>query len=153
GFANVASFTRTCKTLLDELRSNRMQVTHAITDLLLKSVDIMHEMLRAVQHKQPVDAQRVADLQFDLELAIVQNKAPATAAVVSAQVAEIAAAAPARAERAATVHRWRIQFRPYPQLFAHGNDPLRMLRELADLCDLQVTVTTKNVPALCDLDP
>jgi chemotaxis protein histidine kinase CheA len=58
GFADVASFTHTCETLLDELRGNRMQVTRAITDLLLKSVDIMREMLRAVQHKQPVDAQR-----------------------------------------------------------------------------------------------
>src|SRR6185295_15726180 len=153
GFAEVASFTHTCETLLDELRGNRMQVTRPITDLLLKSVDIMREMLRAVQHKSPIDAQRVADLQFDLELAIVQNKAPAAAAVVSAQVAAIAAAAPAVPERAAAVHRWRIQFRPYPQLFAHGNDPLRMLRELADLGDLHVTVSTKNVPELSDLDP
>jgi two-component system chemotaxis sensor kinase CheA len=153
GFAEVASFTHTCETLLDELRGNRMQVTRPITDLLLKSVDIMREMLRAVQHKSPIDAQRVADLQFDLELAIVQNKAPAAAAVVSAQVAAIASAAPAVAERAASVHRWRIQFRPYPQLFAHGNDPLRMLRELADLGDLHVTVATQNVPALCELDP
>jgi two-component system chemotaxis sensor kinase CheA len=153
GFAEVASFTHTCETLLDELRGNRMQVTRAITDLLLKSVDIMREMLRAVQHKSPIDAQRVADLQFDLELAIVQSKAPAAAAVVSAQVAAIASATPAAAERAASVHRWRIQFRPYPQLFAHGNDPLRMLRELADLGDLHVTVSTKNVPELCELDP
>jgi two-component system, chemotaxis family, sensor kinase CheA len=153
GFAEVASFTHTCETLLDELRGNRMQVTRAITDLLLKSVDIMREMLRAVQHKQPIDAQRVADLQFDLELAIVQNKAPAAAAVVSAQVAAIASATPAAAERAASEHRWRIQFRPYPQLFAHGNDPLRMLRELADLGDLHVTVSTQNVPAICELDP
>jgi two-component system chemotaxis sensor kinase CheA len=106
-----------------------------------------------VQHKSPIDAQRVADLQFDLELAIVQSKAPAAAAVVSAQVAAIASATPAAAERAASVHRWRIQFRPYPQLFAHGNDPLRMLRELADLGDLHVTVSTKNVPELCELDP
>ncbi|HXS87829.1 MAG TPA: chemotaxis protein CheA [Steroidobacteraceae bacterium] len=152
GFAEVASFTHTCETLLDELRGNRMQVTRPITDLLLKSVDIMREMLRAVQHKSPIDAQRVADLQFDLELAIVQSKAPAAAATLPARepVAAVKAEEPARA---ATVHRWRIQFRPYPQLFAHGNDPLRMLRELADLGDLQVTVTTKNVPALCDLDP
>ena len=77
GFAEVASFTHTCETLLDELRGNRMQVTRAITDLLLKSVDIMREMLRAVQHKSPIDAQRVADLQFDLELAIVQKNAAA----------------------------------------------------------------------------
>jgi two-component system, chemotaxis family, sensor kinase CheA len=152
GFAEVASFTHTCETLLDELRGNRMQVSRPITDLLLKSVDIMREMLRAVQHKSPIDAQRVADLQFDLELAIVQNKAPAAAATIPARepVAAVKAEEPTRA---ASVHRWRIQFRPYPQLFAHGNDPLRMLRELADLGDLHVTVSTKNVPGLCELDP
>jgi two-component system chemotaxis sensor kinase CheA len=140
GFAEVASFTHTCETLLDELRGNRMQVTRYITDLLLKSVDIMREMLRAVQQKAPIDAQRVADLQFDLELAIVQKNAPAP-------VAEVAPA------RAAAEHRWRIQFKPYPQLFAHGNDPLRMLRELADLGDLDVVVTARNLPDLRDLDP
>ena len=37
----------------------------------------MREMLRAVQQKTPIDAQRVADLQFDLELAIVQKNARA----------------------------------------------------------------------------
>jgi two-component system chemotaxis sensor kinase CheA len=153
GFAEVASFTHTCETLLDELRGNRMQVTRAITDLLLKSVDIMREMLRAVQHKSPIDAQRVADLQFDLELAIVQNKAPAAAATIPAKPAPAESVKVEEPTRAAAVHRWRIQFRPYPQLFAHGNDPLRMLRELADLGDLKVTVSTQNLPPLCEFDP
>ncbi len=146
GFAEVASFTHTCETMLDELRANRMQVTRAITDLLLKSVDIMREMLRAVQHKMPIDAQRVADVQFDLELAIAQKTAPGVAAVVQAAIET-----PTQPRKNA--HRWRIHFRPYPQLFVHGNDPLRMLRELADLGDLDVVVTAQNLPALRELDP
>ena len=73
GFADVASFTHTLETLLDELRAGRMQVSAPILDSLLKSVDVLREMLRAVKGKQPVDAQRVADLQFDLE-AIVARK-------------------------------------------------------------------------------
>src|SRR5688572_17978048 len=112
GFSEVASFTHTCETLLDELRGNRMQVTRAITDLLLKSVDVMRDMLRAVQHKTPVDAQRVADLQFDLELAIVQkNQAPAAPA--PAPVPATVASVP-QASSASGAHRWRITFRPYP---------------------------------------
>ena len=148
GFAEVASFTHTCETLLDELRGNRMQVTRYITDLLLKSVDIMREMLRAVQHKSPVDAQRVADLQFDLELAIVQKSAASGAPSYSLprDAGEGRVGAP-------TVHRWRIHFKPYPQLFVHGNDPLRMLRELADLGDLEAVVATQNLPTLRELDP
>jgi two-component system, chemotaxis family, sensor kinase CheA len=35
----------------------------------------------------------------------------------------------------------------------HGNDPLRMLRELADLGDLSVVVAARNLPALRELDP
>jgi len=146
GFAEVASFTHTCETMLDELRGNRMQVTRYITDLLLKSVDIMREMLRAVQHKTPIDAQRVADVQFDLELAIAQKNAPTQSLPRLAGEGREGAASTG-------AHRWRIHFRPYPQLFVHGNDPLRMLRELADLGDLDVVVAAQNLPALRELDP
>ena len=100
GFSEVASFTHTCETLLDELRGNRMQVTRHITDLLLKSVDVMRDMLRSVQSKSPIDAQRVADLQFDLELAILQKNQPAAAAPV---VEAPAAAAPVEAAPAESV--------------------------------------------------
>jgi two-component system chemotaxis sensor kinase CheA len=150
GFSEVASFTHTCETLLDELRGNRMQVTRHITDLLLKSVDVMRDMLRSVQNKAPIDAQRVADLQFDLELAIAQKNVPAAAP------APAAAASPAPMTEAAApvaAHRWRIHFRPYPQLFVHGNDPLRMLRELSEVGDVTVKLDGQALPSLDDLDP
>jgi len=150
GFSDVASFTHTCETLLDELRANRMQVTRHVTDLLLKSVDVMREMLRSVQRKEAIDAQRVADLQFDLELAIAQKNQPAAAP--AAPAAE-AAPAPAEAAKPAAGHRWRISFRPYPQLFVHGNDPLRMLRELGELGALTVKVDGNALPSLEALDP
>src|SRR5665213_801579 len=73
GFAEVASFTHSLETLLDELRSKRLAVTQRICDLLLKSVDIMRAMLQAAKTKQPIGMQSVADLQFDIELVIVQR--------------------------------------------------------------------------------
>jgi two-component system chemotaxis sensor kinase CheA len=152
GFAEVASFTHTCETLLDELRGNRMQVTRHVTDLLLKSVDVMRDMLRSVQRKEPMDAQKVADLQFDLELAIIQKNTPA-AAPEPAPAAPVAAAPVAEAAKPKAAHRWRIHFRPYPQLFVHGNDPLRMLRELAEVGDLTVKLDGHALPSLEDLDP
>ncbi|MFL6575052.1 MAG: Hpt domain-containing protein, partial [Povalibacter sp.] len=108
GFSEVASFTHTCETLLDELRGNRMNVTRGITDLLLRSVDVMRDMLRAVQHKTPVDAQRVADLQFDLELAIVQKNAAAAAPTPAVLEAPTVAAsvAPEPAKKAGRT--WRV---------------------------------------------
>jgi two-component system chemotaxis sensor kinase CheA len=146
GFTEIASFTHTLETLLDELRSNKMQATRVVCDLLLKSVDVLRDMLRAVQHKQPVDAQRVADLQFDLELAIAQK-----------QNLEIVSPAPASAPDMANVAHgercWRIDFKPLPHLLAHGNDPLRMLRELSELGRLQATVDLDQLPPLTAIDP
>ncbi len=147
GFTEVASFTHTLETLLDELRSNRMHVSRGIMDLLLKAVDVMRHMLRAVQTKIPVDAQRVADLQFDLEVALINKNSPESAPAAAVAVSNPVKNEPARGKR------WLIAFKPYPQLFAHGNDPLRMLRELNELGTAEITVDVSQVSSLQDIDP
>jgi two-component system chemotaxis sensor kinase CheA len=76
GFDDVSSFTHTLETLLDELRGGRMQVSSSILDDLLKSVGV----LRAVKGKQPINAQRVADVQFDLKAIVASKDAPPAAA-------------------------------------------------------------------------
>jgi two-component system chemotaxis sensor kinase CheA len=151
GFSDIASFTHSLETLLDELRSGGMPVTVAVSDLLLKSVDVLRAMLRAVQAKQPIDAQRVSDLQFDLEVAIVRKEQSAPAAIIAAASPADSRADPGAA--AAKSPRWRIRFHPYRELLARGNDPLRMLRELAALGQLEVRVDTQMLPPLADVSP
>jgi two-component system chemotaxis sensor kinase CheA len=189
GFSEIASFTHSLETLLDELRANRLQVTSTTLDLLLKSVDAMRDMLRAVQTKTPIDSQRVAELQRDAETILAQRAsasaamsaavpattaaAPATATPngTAAETAAPAAEAPANsssppataaastdaappAPAAATPQRtWKISFRPYPELFARGNDPLRMLRELSELGTLEVEASCESLPPFGKLDP
>src|SRR5438045_797319 len=150
GFSDIASFTHSLETMLDELRSGAMQVTLAMSDLLLKSVDVMRAMLRAVQQKQPINFQRVSDLQFDLELMIAQKNA---APVAVAPAASAAPAAPAVAVIAAPPRQWEISFRPYPELFQRGNDPLRMLRELAEMGPVATNADVSGLPLLADLQP
>ena len=145
GFTDIASFTHTLETLLDELRGNRMQVSRSIMDMLLQSVDVMRDMLRAVQSKTPLEAQRIADLQFDIEVAIMQKDSAAPAVAAPASDQPKSAVAP-------DLPVWHIVFRPYPQLFAHGNDPLRLLRELGELGTLDVTAKLDAIPALDELD-
>jgi two-component system, chemotaxis family, sensor kinase CheA len=158
GFAQITSFTHTLETLLDELRGQRMKVTAALSDLLLRSVDVMREMLRAQQGKQPPDAQRVTDPQFDLELAVVQKGiGPAGAAAPPAAATSMPAAAPSGTapggSDAVRGTLYQISFRPYLHLLARGNDPLRMFRELRDLGDLQVTADVSALPAFEEFDP
>jgi two-component system chemotaxis sensor kinase CheA len=149
GFGQITSFTHTLETLLDELRSQRMQVSVELMNLLLKSVDMMREMLRAQQAQKPIDAQRMADLQFDLELAVAQKDVQQPAPSVAphgggASVHE----SPERPRQGFAIH-----FRPMLHLLARGNDPLRLFAELRQLGELHVEAQSQAVPALSMLDP
>ncbi|HTE42384.1 MAG TPA: chemotaxis protein CheA, partial [Steroidobacteraceae bacterium] len=110
----------------------------------------------AVQQKLPTDVQRVADLQFDLEVMIAQKPGSQSAvaapppAAVPAPVVSLPDL-PANGELG--THRWRVDFRGLPQLFVHGNDPLRMLRELSELGRLESSVDFGQLPKLSDLNP
>jgi two-component system, chemotaxis family, sensor kinase CheA len=151
GFTDIASFTHSLETMLDELRGDRMQVSVAISDLLLKSVDVMRDMLRAVQTKQPIDAQKVSDLQFDLELIIAQKPAAVIAAASTAAQGPVATTG--KPEASPSTACWEIEFRPYPELFARGNDPLRMMRELATLGEFEACAELGALPSWDGLNP
>jgi two-component system, chemotaxis family, sensor kinase CheA len=169
GFTEITSFTHTLETLLDELRGGRKVVSSGIVDLLLKSTDVLRGMLQATQRKTPIDQQAVADLQFDLELQVaqgpgsVQEKEPeATPLQTQDKAAPPVVGDPAVAagpERPAGEQAhpggttWQIELTPNPRLLVLGNDPQRMLGELAALGDLECLVETAHVPTLADIDP
>ncbi|HEY4341871.1 MAG TPA: chemotaxis protein CheA [Steroidobacteraceae bacterium] len=147
GFGEIASFTHSLETLLEELRSERMPVTQPICDLLLKSVDVMRAMLGAARTKQPYDAQSVTDLQLDIERIILRQKAGISG---SASVATVTpgpgGAAPASTD-------WLIGLRPGPEFFARGTDPARIFRELGGLGSLTVSVQLDALPSYRTMDP
>jgi len=160
GFKDVASFTHTLETLLDELRSGRMAVTRDISDKLLLSVDVMRAMLTSVQRKEPVDMQKVADLQFDLEMIVAQGAGGAPAAAAPAAPAATASPAPAAATAPAggpaaegsNAARWAIEFRALPELLLRGNDPIAIFSSLAELGKLTVVANMQAVPRLRSID-
>jgi chemotaxis signal transduction protein/HPt (histidine-containing phosphotransfer) domain-containing protein len=79
-FDEITSFAHSLETLLDELRGKGMQVTTAIANLLLKSVDVMRELLRGRQSNVPHDPQRVAELRLSIERTIAGSpEVPAAA--------------------------------------------------------------------------
>src|SRR4051794_8867176 len=54
---------------------------------------------------------------------------------------------------APAAERWQIAFQPEASLYATGNDPVLLLRELARLGTAQVHLDDTGLPALDELDP
>jgi len=153
GFTDVAAFTHTLETLLDQLRSGQRQVQSSIVDILLRSVDVLREMLSATQRKQPADPAMAAGLHAELQ-AIVKSPTGSPAPVV-AKLATVAppAVAPPGSSPAEAIRGWRIRLVPGARMMEHGNDPLRMMRELATLGTLVTRADAGKVPTLAELDP
>jgi two-component system, chemotaxis family, sensor kinase CheA len=155
GFANVAGFTHTLETLLDQLRSGQRRVQSGTVDVLLRSVDVLRAMLAATQRNQPADPALAAGLHAELQ-AIVKSPADSAAAAAPAAMASTPAAAMAAVTAepgGAPIRGWRIHLTPGPQMIEHGNDPLRMMRELAVLGTLVTRVDAGKLPTLAELNP
>jgi two-component system chemotaxis sensor kinase CheA len=147
GFNAIASFTHKLETLLDELRSGNRRANPALVDTLLRSGDLMREMLAATQARQPLDEARVSALQAEIE-GILATKSDPAGHVGAAPAAPV----PQAPEQEGPAG-WRIHFIPGPKLLRHGNDPVRLLRELGSLAPCEVRVDAKWVPLLAELDP
>jgi len=137
GFTAVAGFTHLLETLLERVRSGQRQVSQADVDLLLRSVDVTRAMLRAADGGDAADVDAVARLSAELEQALEMK--PAAVAVV-------AAAAPAATG-------WKVRFLPKSEIFASGNDPLRILRELDRLGQASIHCDSEALPTLADATP
>ncbi len=137
GFKEIASFTHVMETLLDEMRDNIRDVTETNSDILLKSVDCLREMLEATQNGSPVDTDRVTEYQQALELELNSGLSDSTDNKPTDNSA---------AEAISESSGWSICFQPHSQLFHTGNDPLALIRELGELGQLEVKIDTSQLP-------
>jgi len=141
GFQGVADFTHVMETLLDEMRDGRREVTREAVDSLLKSVDILRMMLNCEQDKTNPDNEKIKRQLTELE------------AILGASGESGAASEVASDSKAGVTAGWNIVFEPDANMMLTGNDPLRIIRELGELGDIEVETNQQKLPAFSDLQP
>lgn len=129
GFNEVSEFAHHVETLMDELRQGLRPVTRATVDLLLQSVDCIRDMIAALTEGN-VDTARAKELEADIARLMA---APADASTETP--GEIVAPAAAKQR----VIGWMIDFAPHAGMLRSCNDPLRIIRELRTLGELEVS--------------
>lgn len=140
GFKAVSDFTHVMETLLDEMRDGVRNVSQDVTNLLLKSVDCLREMLESVRDGLDIDVNTVADLQHQLEAVLGKEDSQASSDEQDSPTEH-------------ALNTWSITFHPHDHLYQTGNDPVRIFRELKELGDLSVTVNNDELPEFQELDP
>ncbi|NGY06890.1 chemotaxis protein CheA [Solimonas terrae] len=137
GFEAIAGFTHLLETLLDEMRAGKRAITAPDIELLLRAVDALRGLLATARDGGAVDPGTVEPLRAEL-----------------AQCLAGGGVVPQAAERdEVPASGWRIRFAPKPELFASGNDPLLILRELQQLGDATIVCDVDALPSFGELDP
>lgn len=171
GFTAMAEFTHLLETILDRRRSGRSEVTQETIDILLGSVDCLRDMLASVQHGEELDTDRVAEVEAELQRLVDRDEQsdgdggehtadapgadePPEAATSggSDETGEADQAGSEADDGPASSDVWHIRFAPHAHIFRTGNDPVRILGELADLGQCEVRADVSALPELENLD-
>jgi two-component system, chemotaxis family, sensor kinase CheA len=133
GFDEVASFTHEVETVFDMVRNGKMSVEKELIDLTLKAGDLIHNMLDGKETPERDDL-----------AAAFKRYLPGAAEAVASHAPK---------EEKKETRTYRIRFRPEPDLFASGTNPIPLLNELRQLGDATVIAQLDGIPSLEDMNP
>ncbi len=146
GFDRLVAFAHRLETVLDLLRDGRLALAPQIGTLLLRSTDMLSDLVAGARSGEEPEAGLEAELRHALQN--LEAGADGSAGAVAAT-----SAAPAPPAGASAPCRYRIGFSPHGNLFRSANEPLLILRELRRLGTLEVSADVSRLPELALLDP
>jgi two-component system chemotaxis sensor kinase CheA len=149
GLDHLAGFTHHVETLLDGVREGRIAVSPRVVELVLASADEIKRLM-VIEPGSPLPfSKNREDLVAELERFA---SSPTSAQPVVSHPE--ACSTPAAAEKEGLEEgRWKIVFRPNPDLFLSGGSPYNLLRELGTLGAIDVVTMTEAVPLLEQMEP
>ncbi|MEO0386230.1 MAG: chemotaxis protein CheA [Pseudomonadota bacterium] len=167
GFDQLIAFAHIFETVMDLIRSDKLQPTDEINQILLRSGDMMEVLIEAAQNGTATDQARIEALQGELQ-ALADGDAPSADAAPKAEEPAPAVegfelfshasdetadtpdadGTPADEDDATLINRTvAVRFTPDKEFFDSGHDPLRLIRS-ARAIGLSSVETQGQVPTL-----
>ena len=144
-FDEVVRFTHEIESLFDRIRQGKLAVTKQIIDMTLASRDYIRFLIDNPQ-PDPVTQAHTEELIRDFQkLSIAQPDA--AAAVPEPETITI------KEDVAFEKRTYRITFRPNPEIFTRGINPLTLLEELNSFGRMEAIVRVSGLTSLEKLDP
>ncbi len=159
GLRSIADFMHKVEAVLDDIRAGRLAVTRGAITVLLRAKDHLGASLDAAVAgralETPAELEQALTGLKEGRLAPPSGPVPESAGGVGSHTFgsdpspdERADAGTRKMPAGGTSRRYRIDFRPRPDLLRKGIDPLGFLDELRELGDARLTARVDDVPPL-----
>ncbi len=158
GFEHLVRFAHRYETVLDLIRSDRLDIDSRVLALITRSADNLAALVDSCRAEDGAPTDATADLIAELE-AIASVGVPSSGqefAFAALAVEEVSFAPLATAAfdmTLAAVEGFFISFAPARELYANGHEPARIFAALGRLGALEVTCDASRVPDLAQIDP
>ncbi|MGE7370769.1 chemotaxis protein CheA [Neorhizobium sp. NPDC001467] len=172
GLDDLVSFAHVFETTLDCVRSNKLEPNQDVLKVMLKSADVLADLVTASRDGGSVDESRSRTLVKELE-ALAKGEMPSGGA---AEAPKSAAAAPVAAAPAPTDDSgfqpvpfsfdddfggdddadkavFEVTFKPRRELYSKGNEAALLLRDLSRLGSMAINCDIDALPSLEKMDP
>jgi len=154
GLDDLVRFAHVFETTLDQVRSEKLAPTPDLLKVMLRSADVLTDLVRAARDGGTVDEARCEELATELkafaggEDESIDEDDDGMGDLDFQPLAVGAPAAPAPGAGG-----WTVMFRPRADLYAKANETVLLLRELSRLGEVEVELDASALPLLPHLDP
>ncbi len=145
----IVRFTHVLENLLDVMRAGVVPPTHELAGLLLEAADILNQMVADAKAGITTDGTYGQHVLVRLNGYLETEEGSHGASGVEPAAGE--AAGNEAGSSVSDKQHWRIRFVPHETLFMSGNDPLLILRELAQLGALTLQPDMSRMPTWDEL--
>ncbi|TWF53330.1 chemotaxis protein CheA [Neorhizobium alkalisoli] len=166
GLDDLVAFAHVFETTLDCVRSNKLEPGPDVLKVMLKSADVLADLVTASRDGGGVDEARSRGLVKELE-ALANGETLAPAAHVEAPKAAAAPAAPMPAptdesgfqpipfsfDDEPETSTFEVTFKPRRELYSKGNEAALLLRDLSRLGEMSIHCDIDSLPDLDKMDP
>lgn len=163
-YTDLVRFAHKFESILDEIRSNRLEASRPVVDVMLRASDVLGDLVRVAQSGAPFDQENCDALIAEFDT--LSTKTPEEDITLSEDDFEPLALSfdfgaiggdepdePGEPAEPAVPGGYVVAFHPMPSLLRHGSEPALLFRELERLGPTKVSLDASAVPALDELDP
>ncbi len=152
GFEDLVQFAHGFETVLDHLRSGKLDAGGEVVKVLLRAGDMLADHVAAARKGTHLDKETGRDISEALAALSGTDADDSGEAPADFEGLDFAPMVIAVEEAPASAG-WRIHFAPHATLYANANEPALLLRELARLGSVKVTADLARLPPLETLEP